>query len=84
MVVEHALEVGEVGDVAVDARERRELFVAQREAEPVVAAAEVVGHDGLLAIEQRADDPRTERAERSRHQMAHAPPSSCSVALTPW
>ena len=73
VLLHHALEVGEVGDVAVDARERRELLVAQREPQPVVAAPEVIGHDGLAAVEQRAHGPRAEGAECAGHQIAHAP-----------
>ena len=73
VLVHHALEVREVGDVAVHARERRELLVAEREPQPVIAAPEVVGHDVLAAVEQRAHGPRAEGAEGAGHEVAHAP-----------
>ena len=72
VLLHHALEVGEVGDVAVDARERLELLVAQREPQAVVAAPEVIGDDGLAAVEQRANGPGAEGAEGAGYEVAHA------------
>jgi hypothetical protein len=80
VLVDRALDLVEVGHVAVYTRERSEPLVVERQAEAMVADAEVVGHDVVAAVEQRADRPRPDGSQRPGHEVPH--PSS-SVAFTP-
>jgi hypothetical protein len=71
VLVERALELRQVGHVAVHARQRHELLIRQREPEAVLASAEVVRDDLVAAVEQRADGPGADRPERPGDQVAH-------------
>ncbi len=77
MRVERVLERVEVGHVALDVGERvRLVLAAERDRQPVAAAAEVVGDDGVPAVEQAADRPGADRAERAGHEHAPHQPST--------
>ena len=62
VLVEGPLEVGEVGDVTLDARHPRRVVWRHGQSEAVVVIAEIERHDGNLSLDQLAHDPCADAA----------------------
>ncbi len=72
LLVEHAPEGVEVGDVALDERDPRPLLLAQRQLEPVRAVAEVEPDRLVAGVEGGLQRPGADAAERTRDENALA------------
>ncbi len=65
VLLQRPLDGSEVGDVAGDERDGRELVVGHDLGQPAPVAAEVVGNDGDAVADERPNRPRADATERA-------------------